>query len=143
MLWYHCIPRPAYTSRMTRPYCGLVAVANICAFYGVETNMSEVYQYAGVGDEGTTLLGCKQALQALGIRSEALRFKSVASLPEGIPILCVLRKESGAHAAVIVRRADQAILIDGQEVRRISLDRLDKITEHMALVPRQQSEKTL
>ena len=128
-------PKVTYDSKVSKPFCGITSVATICALRGINTTMSEVYRCAGVNNDGTSSLGCKRALKALGVTSDAVRFKSVADLPEGVPILCALRSMRGLHAVVIIRRSNEVLFIDGQIVNRFPEKHVDALTEHVALVP--------
>lgn len=128
-------PDTYYGSGMESEICGLTAVVNICSLHGIRADFIELCKYIAATDEKkTTLLACKEALEQLGIESEAVRFKSAANLPEGVPILCVLRRKKGFHAAAAIRRADRVLLIDGQKIERCSVGHMDNYTENVALV---------
>jgi ABC-type bacteriocin/lantibiotic exporter with double-glycine peptidase domain len=133
---------PTYGSGMESEICGLTAVVNICSLHGVRADFIELCKYIATTDEKeTTLLACKEALEQLGINSKAVRFKSIANLPQGVPILCVLRKEKGLHAAVTIRRGGKVLLIDGQKIERFSVDHMDDYAENVALVTQKVNEK--
>lgn len=127
-------PKSKYESLTPSPYCGIVSVVNICSLYGIETNMSEVYQYTGVGKRGTSLFRCKRALENLGVRCLAVRFRSVSQLPLEVPILCVLRGKDVPHAVVIICRPRQVVMVDGQKVQNLSAKELDQMSEGIGLI---------
>ena len=133
---------PPHGSGMESEICGLTAVVNICSLHGVRADFIELCKYVAAADEKeTTLLVCKETLEQLGIESKAVRFKSIANLPQGVPILCVLRRKKGLHAVVTIRRGSEVMLIDGQKIERFSVDHMDDSTENVALVTKKVKEK--
>ena len=117
-----------------RPHCGLVAVETICRLHNVETNPSEIYLYAGVTEKGTTLLGCKRALEAKGFGCRAIECLSTSDLPEGVAILGVFRAKESPHAVVLIRNAARVIVLDGPVSRTMNTVEADKFFGGNAIV---------
>ena len=121
-VWQGLRVESAYSWTMDSQICGPAAVVNVCSLHGVRAELSEVFKYAAVSGETTvSLLGCKRALDRYGIRSEAVRFKSIVHLPEGVPILCVMRKQRLPHAVAMIRHGDKTLLVDGQKTEEFSV----------------------
>jgi ABC-type bacteriocin/lantibiotic exporter with double-glycine peptidase domain len=127
---------------MENEICGLTAVVNICSLHGIRADFIELCKQAATTyGKDITLLVCRQALEERGIRSNAVRFKSITNLPEGSPLICVLRKKRGLHAVAALRRGNEVLLIDGQSIKRFSTDYIDGVTENVALVTQKVDEK--
>jgi hypothetical protein len=125
-------------AEFTKPICGISAVATICSLRGRPVDMGTVVCHTGLEDRGISLRGCLTALNDLGVSSLAVRFRSVADLPERVPCLCVVRtmKGTGRHAIVVIRSADTFLIIDGPQSRETDRRYLESVSEHLALVPR-------
>jgi ABC-type bacteriocin/lantibiotic exporter with double-glycine peptidase domain len=134
-VWLNVKSDPVYKAGMESEICGMTSVINVCSLHGVRTDFIEICKYvAETCVHETTLLTCKEVLESQGIKSKAVSFKSIANLPEGIPIICTLRRKKGLHAVVVIRRSDEALVIDGQKVNRFPTNNMDDLTGNVALI---------
>jgi ABC-type bacteriocin/lantibiotic exporter with double-glycine peptidase domain len=117
------------------PFCGLVAVSTLAELYHEHRTLSAITASAGVGDTGTSLLGCKRALRNIGIECDALQAASVTDLPLDHPFIYVLRTKLGMHAVVAIRRSDSVLVIDGPSAKEFPATYIDSVSEGLALVP--------
>lgn len=53
--------------------CGAACLASIAKFYGQNFTISRLREFAGTGQQGTTLLGLKQGAEAIGLNARSVR----------------------------------------------------------------------
>lgn len=88
--------------------CGPAALLNVFHHYKIESTLDEIEEFAATTDQGTSMLGLKEAAELKGLRAEGWKYTwgDFQSIP--LPSIVFIR---GNHYAVVESFGDRGSLI--------------------------------
>ena len=84
--------------------CGAACIASILDYYGTFITVSQIRQYAGTDQQGTSLRGLKEAAEAFGLSARAVRANKDNLPLVQLPAIAHLVLNSGLQHYVVIYR---------------------------------------